>query len=158
VNDTALLLRNSAEVSEGHRIEVEVPATPVWFEADEGQLRQILWNLATNGLRAMPKGGRLTLVARYETPPGPPLAADRDEGGVILEVVDEGVGIPGDEIEGIFQPFNGTFSRGTGLGLSIVHRIVTDYNGSINVASQPGAGTAVTVRLPARVTAQVVRR
>ena len=64
LNDAALLLRNSSEVLEGHVIEVEVPPTEVAFEADENQIRQIVWNLATNGLRAMRNGGRLTLGAR----------------------------------------------------------------------------------------------
>jgi two-component system sensor histidine kinase PilS (NtrC family) len=154
VNDTALLLRNSAELGEGHRIDVDTPETPLWFEADEGQLRQIFWNLATNGLRAMTRGGRLTLVARPDAPSGSRDPNGPGDPGVILEVVDEGVGIPSEKIEGIFQPFHGSFSRGTGLGLSIVHRIVTDYSGSIHVKSEPGAGTTVTVRLPGRATAQ----
>ena len=59
LNDAALLLRNSSEVHEGHVIDVQVPPSEVAFEADENQIRQIVWNLATNGLRAMPMGGRL---------------------------------------------------------------------------------------------------
>ena len=55
LNDTALLLRNSAEVLDGHEIDVDVPADELWYEADEGQIKQIVWNLATNGLRAMPE-------------------------------------------------------------------------------------------------------
>ena len=50
VNDAALLLRNSSEVQEGHAIDVDVPPQEVWYEADEGQIKQIVWNLATNGL------------------------------------------------------------------------------------------------------------
>jgi two-component system sensor histidine kinase PilS (NtrC family) len=148
LNDTAVLLRNSAEVKEGHLVEVDVPATEVLFEADENQVRQIVWNLATNGLRAMRSGGRLRLAARAEPAPD-----DRGADTVVLEVKDEGVGIPSDELEGIFQPFHGSFSRGTGLGLAIVHRIVSDYSGEIFVSSTPGAGTTVTVRLPVRVIA-----
>ena len=64
LSDTALLLRNSAEVRDGHTVEVEVPPTELWFEADEGQIKQIVWNLATNGLKAMPDGGRLRLDRR----------------------------------------------------------------------------------------------
>ena len=63
---------------------------------------------------------------------------------------DQGIGIPPEEIEGLFQPFHGTFARGSGLGLAIVHRIVTDYHGEIQVSSRKGAGTTVQVRLPAR--------
>src|SRR5207248_6226092 len=62
LNDTALLLRNSSELHDGHVVDVEVPSTELWYEADEGQIKQIVWNLATNGLRAMPSGGRLRLV------------------------------------------------------------------------------------------------
>ncbi len=140
LNDTALLLRNSAELREGHVIDVDVPADVLWYEADEGQMKQIVWNLATNGLRAMPDGGRLRLAVGVEPA----------SGGVVLTVSDEGIGIPPEELERLFQPFHGTFEKGSGLGLAIVHRIVSDYNGEIQVSSQPGAGTTVSVRLPAR--------
>jgi two-component system sensor histidine kinase PilS (NtrC family) len=137
VEDAALLLRNSSDVGEAHRVDVELPADPVWCEADEGQIRQIVWNLATNGLWAMANGGRLLL------------AASTDAAAVVLTVRDEGIGIAADELEGLFQPFHGSFAKGSGLGLAIVHRIVTDYQGNIRVESTPGAGTTVTVRLPA---------
>jgi two-component system sensor histidine kinase PilS (NtrC family) len=140
LNDTALLLRNSAEVLEGHEIAVEVPARELWYEADEGQIKQIVWNLATNGLRAMPHGGRLRLIGAFE----------QTSEGVVLSVSDEGIGISPEELDGLFQPFHGTFAKGSGLGLAIVHRIVHDYGGEIQVSSQPGAGTTVAVRLPER--------
>ena len=142
ITDTARLLENNAELTERHRIAVDVPPGEVWYEADEGQIRQIVWNLATNALRAMPAGGQLRLaVARH----------DEDvsrRGEVVVVVEDEGVGIAPDQLDGIFQPFRGGFSRGTGLGLSIVHRIVSDYGGEVRVTSQPGQGTTVTVVLP----------
>ena len=69
---------------------------------------------------------------------------------MVISIKDEGIGIPPEELEGLFQPFHGTFAKGSGLGLAIVHRIVTDYHGEIRVSSQPGAGTTVSVRLPAR--------
>jgi len=138
LNDTALLLRNSAELHTGHVVDVDVPATELWYDADEGQIKQIVWNLATNGLRAMPDGGCLQLCG----------AATGQ--GVVISIKDEGIGIPPEELEGLFQPFHGTFAKGSGLGLAIVHRIVTDYHGEISVSSQLGAGTTVSVRLPAR--------
>ncbi|MSO55722.1 MAG: hypothetical protein EXQ55_02190 [Acidobacteria bacterium] len=144
LNDAALLLRNSAEVHEGHVIDVQVPASDVALEADENQIRQIVWNLATNGLRAMRDGGRLGLGARIEGGSG------GRQDAVVLEVADEGVGIPADELDAIFQPFRGSFAKGTGLGLAIVHRIVSDYGGEIEVSSTPGRGTTVSVRLPLR--------
>jgi len=139
VNDAALLLRNSAEVHDGHVIDVDVPAAELWYEADEGQIKQIIWNLATNGLRAMPNGGRLLIGA-----------LEPSAEGVVLTVQDQGIGIPPQDLDGLFQPFNGRFAKGSGLGLAIVHRIVTDYHGEIRVSSQPGAGTSVSVLLPAR--------
>jgi signal transduction histidine kinase len=117
-------------------VDVEAPDGPVWYEADENQIRQIIWNLATNGLRAMSGGGRLVLGVASD-------AAD-----VVLTVEDQGCGIPADGLDGIFQPFRSSFEKGTGLGLAIVHRIVTDYNGAVQVSSTVGSGTTVRVRLP----------
>jgi two-component system sensor histidine kinase PilS (NtrC family) len=146
VQDTALLLRNSADVKSGHVVDVDVPPQTVWYEADESQIRQIVWNLATNGLRAMPDGGRLLLSVATDHTSGV-------HGDVVLGVRDEGRGIPAEELDGIFQPFRSSFERGTGLGLAIVHRIVTDYGGVIQVSSTVGSGTTVRVRLPIRVAA-----
>jgi two-component system sensor histidine kinase PilS (NtrC family) len=140
LNDTALLLRNSAEIRDDHIIELEVPDRELWFEADENQIKQIVWNLATNAVRAMPDGGRLKLVGAFET------ASE----SLVITVKDEGIGIAPEELDGLFQPFHGSFAKGSGLGLAIVHRIVTDYNGEIQVSSRRGEGTAVSVRLPAK--------
>jgi len=140
LNDAALLLRNSNELQDGHVIDVDLPDTELWYEADEGQIKQIVWNLASNGLRAMPAGGHLQLSG----------TRDRGADGVVITVRDEGVGIPSEELDALFQPFHGHFVKGSGLGLAIVHRIVTDYNGEIQVNSQPGRGTTVAVHLPAR--------
>ena len=138
LNDAAALLRNSADVHDKHLVDVDVPPHELWYEADEGQIKQIVWNLATNGIRAMPDGGRLRLTAAFE-----PVS-----NGVVITVQDEGIGIPPEDLDGLFQPFRGSFAKGTGLGLAIVHRIVSDYHGEIQVSSQPGRGTTVSVRLP----------
>jgi two-component system sensor histidine kinase PilS (NtrC family) len=138
VNDAALLLRNSSELGERHEIAVDVPGHEIWYDADEGQIKQIVWNLATNGLRAMPSGGRLRMAAAAEP------------GGVVLTVEDEGIGIPPEDIDSLFQPFRGSFEKGSGLGLAIVHRTVTDYKGEIEIMSRKGEGTRVAIHLPAR--------
>jgi signal transduction histidine kinase len=142
VQDTALLLRNGTDVGNGHAVEVDVPTDPVWYEADENQIRQIVWNLATNGLRAMSAGGVLGLSAHAVTRDG--------QRELLLAVEDQGCGIAPEELDLMFQPFRSSFDKGTGLGLAIVHRIVTDYGGTIQVASQVGVGTQFTVRLPIR--------
>jgi two-component system sensor histidine kinase PilS (NtrC family) len=140
LNDAALLLRNSSEVNDRHIVAVDLPPRELWYDADEGQIKQIVWNLATNGIRAMPDGGRLRLAG----------TADASSGGVVITVQDEGIGMAPEELEGLFQPFHGGFAKGSGLGLAIVHRIVTDYKGEIQVSSKSGAGTTVSVRLPAQ--------
>lgn len=139
VQDTAVLLRHGSEVGPGHTVAVDVPDEPVWCEADEHQIRQIVWNLATNGLRAMRDGGRLTLR----------VASPDADGMVTLAVDDTGRGMTPEERDGLFQPFRSSFEKGTGLGLAIVHRIVTDYGGRIDVQSSPGTGTTMAVHLPA---------
>ena len=101
LTDTALLLRNSAEVHERHIIELDLPPTQVPYEADEHQIKQIVWNLATNGLRAMPDGGTLRLSASSD-----PI------GGVVITVEDQGIGIATEELDDLFQPFHGTFAKG----------------------------------------------
>jgi signal transduction histidine kinase len=141
VSETAMLLRNSPDVGERHSVAVSLPDGEVPVEGDENQLRQILWNLATNGLRAMREGGELRLSARNEVTSGRQREA-------VLEVTDEGMGMSAEELEDIFQPFRGTFGKGTGLGLAIVHRIVTDYGGRVDVQSKPGRGTTFAVRFP----------
>jgi two-component system sensor histidine kinase PilS (NtrC family) len=151
ITDTARLLQNNAELLDAHEITVDVPSSEVWFDADEGQIRQIVWNLATNGIRAMPNGGELRLSVARQEPSG------SKPGQLHISVKDAGVGIVAEEIDGIFQPFRGGFSRGTGLGLSIVHRIVTDSGGEVKVSSKRGVGTTVTVVLPLVATAEVTR-
>src|SRR3954469_2762331 len=104
VTDTATLLQNNAELSDAHHISVDVPASETWYDADENQIRQVVWNLATNAVRAMPDGGQLRLCVKQ--------AADGGAADLIIRVEDQGVGIAQDEIDGIFQPFRGGFAGG----------------------------------------------
>ena len=139
LTDAATLLRNSPELRPGHQVVVDGPAEGLVIDADAHQIRQVVWNLATNGLRAMPDGGTLRLVARPSS----------DDGAHVgLAVFDQGVGIPAEQLDTLFQPFRGSFGQGSGLGLAIVHRIVQDHRGEVVVESQVGRGTKVTVRLP----------
>jgi two-component system sensor histidine kinase PilS (NtrC family) len=144
LQEAATLLRNSPELKPGHRVEVDGPAEGLVVQADEPQIRQVVWNLATNGLKAMPAGGPLRLIAR-------PGTADD---GPALVVADEGVGIAPEQLDTLFHPFQGSFGQGSGLGLAIVHRIVQDHRGEVVVESDVGRGTRVTVRLPAGRTVQ----
>jgi signal transduction histidine kinase len=109
---------------------------------DAGRLTEVFVNLLNNAIDAMPEGGHLTL--RASSAPAP-------EGGVQVEVIDTGSGIPANQLPLIFDPFFTTKEpgRGTGLGLSISHGIVKDHGGQIWAESQAGAGTTLFVTLPA---------
>jgi two-component system sensor histidine kinase PilS (NtrC family) len=156
LKEAAQLIRNNPECQSLHRVDVQVPDAAVSCEADESQIRQIVWNLATNGIRAMPKGGTLTLSARATGASGASGAngasgtADAAPSGIVISVRDEGVGMAPAALDRIFQPFHGGFAKGSGLGLAIVHRIVSDRGGEIRVSSQLGKGTTVDVHWPSQ--------
>jgi signal transduction histidine kinase len=105
---------------------------------DASQLNQVLINLVTNAIHAMPQGGRLII----ET-------AMRDQHAV-LRVADTGVGIPVAIRDKIFLPFVTTkeVDQGTGLGLSVVYGIVQEHGGTIHLESVEGQGTAFEIRFP----------
>jgi signal transduction histidine kinase len=88
----------------------------------------------------MPAGGALTIGASLESP-----------STVRLSIADSGVGMTPDSLERIFEPYFSTKTSGTGLGLTIAKRNVEVNGGTIAVESVPGAGTTVTMRLPAAI-------
>lgn len=139
IEEAAALLRNSPECRPDHRLVVD-RAPSAWTEANDAQLRQVVWNLATNALRAMPSGGALRLSTAL---------VDLERPQVVLTVTDEGTGMAPEVLDRLFHPFQSGFRGGTGLGLAIVHRIVTEYGGELSVESERGHGTAVRVVLPA---------
>ena len=122
------------------RIELRVEAEPALPDVavDPGQIEQVLLNLVTNALDAMPDGGRLTLTAR------------RDGSGVSFAVVDSGGGIAPEDLPRVFEPLFTTKprGRGTGLGLPIAREIVLAHGGTVRLESRPGQGTRAIVELP----------
>ena len=124
--------------SQGIRFVLNImPGLPT-IDGDEELLRQALLNLVQNGCQAMPAGGNVTVGARVE---GHTLC---------LEVGDEGVGIAPEDVERMFALYYTTRPDGTGIGLSIVYRIVQMHDGTIDVRSEIGKGTTMTVKLPFR--------
>jgi len=136
VRDCLALLRHNPSVKKFHEFDFVPPDKPVMIRADGAQTKQIFWNLFQNSVQAMPNGGRLSVVIH-----------EPDLGRVRITISDTGKGIGSDELERIFEPFH-SGSNGTGLGLSIVHRIVTEHGGNIDVQSEAGKGTMVTIELP----------
>jgi PAS domain S-box-containing protein len=122
----------------GVDVTTELGAIPPCL-ANQNAMRQILLNLITNAVQAMPDGGRLLLRT-----------GAAGDNAIRLEVRDTGVGIPAEHLQDIFNPFYTTKApgQGTGLGLSVVHNILQRYNGEIRVASEVGVGTTFTIDLP----------
>ncbi|NUP99864.1 MAG: PAS domain S-box protein, partial [Armatimonadetes bacterium] len=109
---------------------------------DQTQLVQLLQNLLGNAIKFRHPDRRVTVH----------LTAEADDGQAVLSIADNGIGIEPAHLAAIFQPFRRLHTRqdypGSGMGLAIVERIVQRHGGAIEVASQPGAGTRFTVRLP----------
>ncbi|MDX6383596.1 MAG: two-component system, NtrC family, sensor histidine kinase PilS [Blastocatellia bacterium] len=136
VADTFTLLRNSAELGPGHRLEEDLPSRPAIVMGDPEQLKQVCWNIARNALKSMPNGGTFGVSL-----------ADVDGTRLRLAFSDTGCGMSPEQVERLFEPFTST-TGGTGLGLSIVYQIIRDHSGTINARSKQGEGTTITVELP----------
>jgi signal transduction histidine kinase len=128
-------------------VAVELLCTPVPpAKGDPYSIEEILFNLCTNALDAMPEGG--TLRIRTYSQDRPDIAPD---GCVIVEVQDTGIGIPPDRIEKIFEPFYTTKAQtvGTGLGLSLCRMLLSEMGGRIEVESRPARGATFRILLAA---------
>ncbi|MCI0415188.1 ATP-binding protein [bacterium] len=138
VSDMLNFIQKGPEFKEGHRIEFLGSEENFLHEVDSNQIKQVIWNLSINALRAMPEGGKLTVTLSHDLP-----------GDIILSFRDEGRGIEPERIESIFDPFQDSTTGGSGLGMAIVYRIVQDHHGHIFIESTVSRGTTITVRLPA---------
>ncbi|MFC7331823.1 hybrid sensor histidine kinase/response regulator [Rhodocista pekingensis] len=122
-------------------------------KVDQGQLEQVIINLAVNARDAMTGGGRLSIVTSNFSATGP-VRRESEEmppgDYVVIEVADTGVGIPKENLQRIFDPFFSTkeVGSGTGLGLSTVYGIVRQTGGFIFVDSAPGQGAKFSIFLP----------
>jgi len=143
----------TAKLPAGVRVQTQLGAGRAAVMGDPTQVHQVLMNLASNAIQAMPSGGtlrvsleavhlrELRLATTGSVAAGPWL---------VLAVADSGTGMPANVVERIFDPFFTTkeVGVGTGLGLSLVHGIVAELGGAVDVASTPGAGSTFTVYLP----------
>jgi len=124
------------------RVETLVEPNSLTVDGDEERLRQVLSNLVANAVRHSPRGGRVRVQAGV------------GHGGVTLEVIDDGPGIPEDEAERVFERFyradaaRSTADGGSGLGLAIARWIVDLHGGWIRVAAEQKEGCRLVVYLP----------
>jgi PAS domain S-box-containing protein len=123
-------------------VRVSVASDARYLRGDETRLRQIVLNLLSNAVKFTPEGGHVVLAARAE------------EAATVLAVTDTGIGIAPENLARVMEPFGqieSALSRsmpGTGLGLPLTKRLVELHGGTLDLASEPGAGTTVTLRFP----------
>ncbi len=140
--DIVRLVRDVLALAEPHanknhvRMMVEANGSLPFVFADADLLKQALLNLVINACQAMPSGGELKVRPRC--------AGDRIE----VEVADQGVGIPPEVQQHIFELFYTTKPGGTGIGLAMTYRIVQLHNGAIDFTSEPNRGTTFRISLP----------
>lgn len=130
--------RQSPNVQDHHFIITEFPHFPMLLEGDAEQLRQAFYNVALNGVQAMPDGGTLRVEVHNSSP---------YRRRIVFS--DNGQGMPPEQVEQLFEPFTST-NGGTGLGLSIVYQTIREHGGTINVHSRERHGTTITIELPMR--------
>ncbi len=117
-------------------LQLDCPEDVGVIRADERRLKQVVYNLLSNALRFTKPGGQIVLGAR-----------SAKGGGVTLWVKDDGVGIPSDRQPQVFESFKSS-RGGAGLGLALVQRFVEQHGGWVELESEEGQGTHVTVYLP----------
>ncbi|MGH9432671.1 MAG: ATP-binding protein [Terriglobia bacterium] len=139
LDETLLLLEQHPRFNKGFLIQRNFPQRPVTISADADKLRQVFWNICDNSLKAMPDGGRLTAEI-----------ADGPGREVQVTLADTGIGFSEEQLERIFEPFQGKFRNGTGLGLAIVYQIIQGHHGRIQVSSKQGEGSRFLIQIPRR--------
>jgi two-component system, cell cycle sensor histidine kinase and response regulator CckA len=127
-------------------------------EVDKGQINQVINNIILNAVQAMEHGGMVKVrvenseIAKGSTP-------SLKEGPYIkMMITDEGIGIPGNNMSRIFDPYFTTKQAGKGMGLAIAYSIVKKHGGHIDIQSEEGKGTAVSIFLPSKVDGRIVKK
>ncbi|WP_209124909.1 PAS domain S-box protein [Alkalihalobacillus sp. BA299] len=140
--DPTLILKNTLAIIETEALlnQIEIKSTidentPSIF-CNEHKIKQVLINVLKNAIEAMPNGGTLQIKMKNENP------------YVIIEISDQGYGIPKNKIQKLGEPFYSSKEHGTGLGLMVCFKIIEEHKGTITIDSEEGAGTTVSIRLP----------
>jgi signal transduction histidine kinase len=122
-----------------HNIEIlsDFNSDILYINCDSNKLKQVFINILKNAIEAMPNGGQITVQLNK---------LNEDE--VTIRFVDEGCGIPKEELKKVGEIFYSTKEKGTGLGLMVSHKIIQDHQGSIYINSEIDKGTVVKVLLP----------
>jgi len=108
------------------------------FQLDDNQIEQVLINILLNAIHAINEKGMINIRSRI----------NKKDKHVYIEIRDNGYGIPQDKLKKIFEPFYTTKADGTGLGLSVSYGIIKNHQGTVDILSELGTGTVITVGLP----------
>jgi len=135
VDNTCTLMENylnEKNITIHKKFELDIPQ----ILADPGQIKQVVLNILRNAVESMPGGGDLTIEIK---PAGE---------SIKINITDTGKGMTEDALKNIFNPFFTTRSSGTGIGMAISLKIIEDHGGNINVESEYGKGTTMSISLP----------
>jgi two-component system sensor histidine kinase PilS (NtrC family) len=136
LEDTLTLLGHRLQSQNtGINIQRRYSATPIYAVVDGDRMKQVFWNFCENAVRAMPKGGTLTI------------GIEEFGNDWQFSFADTGPGMSPQMVEKIFEPFQSQFEGGTGLGLAIVYQIVQAHEGKVFVRSNPGQGCTFILRV-----------
>ncbi|MRX72233.1 PAS domain S-box protein [Bacillus lacus] len=136
LHDVSALLETQANLN-NIWIRQEYEDCKLLLQCDQNQIKQVFINLLKNAIDAMPAGGNVYLSCK------------KADGKILVEVKDEGEGIPEELLIKISEPFFTTKEKGTGLGLMITYKIIENHSGSVSVQSKVNEGTIFTVSFPA---------
>ncbi|MDQ0196395.1 sensor histidine kinase [Paenibacillus wynnii] len=135
LSDVISLLDSQAHLC-GVQFESKMSEHPASVHCEENQLKQVFINIFKNAIEAMPAGGTI-LIEQYNDPDS-----------VVIVITDEGEGISGEVLPKLGEPFFTNKETGTGLGLMISQRIIQAHKGSLEIKSEVGRGTEITIKIP----------
>ncbi len=144
--DEVILLHNENSNQQHVSIRKEYQAGKIIASVDCDQLKQVFHNIIINALQAMPNGGDLRIQTSLKKMRN---SLDQNVQFIRIKFIDTGIGIPDDKVTDIFDVYYTMKKTGTGLGLAIARQIVEGHFGAIDVSSELGKGTKITVSIPA---------
>ncbi|HDR4424305.1 TPA: PAS domain-containing protein, partial [Bacillus cereus] len=137
IYNNVVSLMNTKAIMTNIQVELYADTKEISIECSENQLKQVFINILQNSIEAMPDGGKITIHIK-----------EINDEGIIIHVIDEGIGIPEERIKRLGEPFYSTKEKGTGIGLMLSYKIIESHQGKISIMSEVGVGTTVTIYLP----------
>ncbi|MGE7935463.1 ATP-binding protein [Bacillus paramycoides] len=135
--ENVVSLINTKAIMTNIQVELIADSSEIIIECSENQLKQVFINILQNSIEAMPDGGKISIHMK-----------EMNEDGIIIDIVDAGIGIPEERIKRLGEPFYSTKEKGTGIGLMLSYKIIESHQGAISIMSDVGVGTTVTIYLP----------